>query len=292
MRIGLTILPEHPVAETRRRWAALEELGFDHGWTFDHLGWRSLADSPWFGTVPTLSVAALATSRLEIGPLVTSPNFRHPVVLARDVITLDEISEGRVTIGLGAGGSGHDTEVLGAPPPANRAARFEEFTTLLDRLLREDHVTVEGEYFSAVDARTLPGCRQRPRVPFVVAANGPRAMRLAATVGDGWVTTGAKVGTLDAWWAAVRDAAGRMSEALETSDRGAGPRGFRRFLQTDAAPTSSIASAACFEDFVGRAAELGFTDVVAPWPRADGPFAGEQHVVDDIAADVLPRWQA
>lgn len=71
--------------------------GFDHGWTFDRLGWDGLIDGPWHGTVPTLTLAALVTSRLEIGSLVAGPNFRHPVSLSRDLIGLGEISEGRLT---------------------------------------------------------------------------------------------------------------------------------------------------------------------------------------------------
>ena len=74
--------------------------------------------------------------------------------------------------------------------PAQRVDRFAEFLELLDALLRGDRVTWSGSYFSAVDARSTPGPVQKPRPPFVVAANGPRAMALAARYGDGWVTTG------------------------------------------------------------------------------------------------------
>src|SRR5699024_10511706 len=117
---------------------------------------------------------------------VASPNFRHPVPFAKDVMGLDDISEGRLLLGVGAGGTGFDAEVLGPPvTPRVRADRFEEFVELLDVLLRDPVTTWSGTHFEAHGARMLPGCVQQPRVPFVVAANGPRALRVAARHGQG-----------------------------------------------------------------------------------------------------------
>ncbi|MGF1664049.1 MAG: LLM class flavin-dependent oxidoreductase [Kineosporiaceae bacterium] len=130
MRIGVVILPDLRWREALPRWREAEARGFDTAWTYDHLSWRSLRDGPWLGAVPLLAAVAAATSTLRIGTLVTSPNYRHPALLAKDVMTLDEVSGGRVDLGLGAGGAGYDADVLGAPrlSPADRAARFEEFT--------------------------------------------------------------------------------------------------------------------------------------------------------------------
>ena len=86
MRLGVCILPDLRWPEQRRLWQRAEELGFDHAWTYDHLAWRSLRNEPWFGAVPTLTAAALATSRIRIGPLVASPNYRHPVPFAKELI--------------------------------------------------------------------------------------------------------------------------------------------------------------------------------------------------------------
>ena len=73
--------------------AMAEELGFDHGWTYDHLTWRTFRDSTWFAAVPQLAAAAMVTERVRIGTLVASPNFRHPVPFAKDLITLDDLTE-------------------------------------------------------------------------------------------------------------------------------------------------------------------------------------------------------
>ena len=113
VRIGIALLPEQDWAAAAERWKRVEEYGFDHGWFLDHLAWRSLADSPWFATVPILAGAALSTSSLRLGTIVTTPNFRHPVPLAKELMTLDMMSGGRLTIGLGAGAPGHDARMLG-----------------------------------------------------------------------------------------------------------------------------------------------------------------------------------
>ena len=205
-----------------------EEYGFAHAWTYDHLGWRDLVEGPWFDSIVTLTAAAHATSSIRLGPLVASPNFRHPVHFAREITALDDVSGGRLTLGLGAGTPppNFDAVVLGHPElaPGERADRFAEFVELLDLLLREERVTWRGSHYEAVDARSTPGCVQSPRVPFVVAANGRRAMRLAERFGEGWITTGGQADEIESWWRSVADRAARFG--------GSGDR----YLMLDSAP--------------------------------------------------------
>jgi len=285
MRIGVVVLPEHRAAEMAARWRALEAMGFDHGWTYDHLAWRDLADDPWFATVPTLTLAAVSTTRLRLGTWVASPNFRHPVPFAKELMSLDDISSGRFVLGVGAGGGGWDAEVLGSPEltPGRRMDRLEEFVELLDLLLRQGETTWSGAWFSAVRARMHPGCVQQPRLPFVVAANAPRGVRLAARLGDGWATTGPATDDRQQWWDGVRVAADGFDLAL--ADAGRDPADVDRYLSVDV-PDLAVSSAGHFADVVGLAAGLGFTDVVTHWPRATGPYAGDAGVLQQVAADL------
>ncbi|MFI5836984.1 LLM class flavin-dependent oxidoreductase [Micromonospora sp. NPDC051300] len=288
MRIGIVILPDQRWSEARHRWAQADEWGFDHTWTYDHLGWRDLVDGPWFDSWTTLTAAATVTSRVRLGTLVASPNFRHPAAFARQVTALDDVSGGRVLLGLGAGGIGFDSAVLGGEtlPPRQRVDRFAEFTELLDLILREDGTTWRGEWFAAVDARNNPGCVQRPRVPFVMAANGPRSMRLVARFGQGWVTTGLDGDDLEAWWGTVAELSDRMTRTLEEAGRD--PATLDRYLSLDSAPVFSLTSADLFAEQVARAARLGFTDVVTHWPRASSWYAGDEAVLAEVAA-LLPE---
>jgi alkanesulfonate monooxygenase SsuD/methylene tetrahydromethanopterin reductase-like flavin-dependent oxidoreductase (luciferase family) len=99
------------------------------------------------------------TTRIRLGPLVASPNFRHPVPFAKEIMTLDDVSNGRLTLGLGAGGVGWDATILGQAAWSldERADRFTEFVELTDLLLREPAASSRGRYYSADEARTYPG---------------------------------------------------------------------------------------------------------------------------------------
>ncbi|GAA0240041.1 LLM class flavin-dependent oxidoreductase [Saccharothrix mutabilis subsp. mutabilis] len=290
MRVGIVILPEDRWWIAEPKWRAAEEYGFAHAWTCDRLGGGG-ADAPWFSAVPTLTAAAAVTSTIRLGTLVSTPEHRHPVPFARDLLTLDDLSDGRITLGLGAG-RGEDEALLGGDPPTagQRLDRFTEFVTALDRLLAQDRTTWNGERYAAVDVGSAPGCVQRPRLPFTIAATGPRALAVAAAFGTGWVTTGAAAEDDDAWWTGVAALARRFDAALAAADR---PRArVDRHLVLDAAPVYSLSSVERFRDAAGRAAELGFTDVVVHWPRGDGPYAGREAVVERVAEEVLPELAA
>jgi alkanesulfonate monooxygenase SsuD/methylene tetrahydromethanopterin reductase-like flavin-dependent oxidoreductase (luciferase family) len=85
VRFSIVILADQRWQRAARRWQQAEAYGFDHAWTYDHLGWRDLVGGPWFDAVPTLTAAALATSTIALGTLVASPNFRHAVCFARQL---------------------------------------------------------------------------------------------------------------------------------------------------------------------------------------------------------------
>jgi alkanesulfonate monooxygenase SsuD/methylene tetrahydromethanopterin reductase-like flavin-dependent oxidoreductase (luciferase family) len=295
MRVGLVILPQRPWAEQAEQWRRAEAYGFDHLWTYDHLTWGPLAGTPWGATVPTLVAAAAVTTSVPLGTWVASPNYRHPVPFARELAALDDVSGGRAVLGIGAGGSGSDARVLGGPElgPAERAARFEEFVEVLDAVLTSPTTTRSGTFYAAVDARTTMPCVQSPRLPFVVAANGPRTIRLAVRLGLGWATTGSapwrSPGDDDEWWDGVARLSDEVDEALAAAGRA--PSSLRRYLSVDAAPTFALVSAAHLEDVVGRAAALGFTDVVAHWPLPGAPvYDAPESVLDEVAA-LLPTFR-
>jgi alkanesulfonate monooxygenase SsuD/methylene tetrahydromethanopterin reductase-like flavin-dependent oxidoreductase (luciferase family) len=286
MRLGVVILPELRWPSARQRWQRAEALGFEHAWTFDHLAWRSMRDRPWFGAVPTLTAAAAATERIRLGPLVASPNFRHPVPFAKELVTLDDVSDGRLILGLGAGGLGWDATILGQRPwsTLERADRFAEFVDLTDQLLREPATSYRGRYYAADEARTYPGCVQQPRVPFAIAATGGRGMRLAATHAELWVTTGGPRGEdplpAAAGARAIRAQLDRLDAACAAAGRD--PRSLRRLLLAGQAVDSGLASVDAFHETIGRYAEAGVTDFVVPWPRPDEPFVGNLETFERV----------
>jgi alkanesulfonate monooxygenase SsuD/methylene tetrahydromethanopterin reductase-like flavin-dependent oxidoreductase (luciferase family) len=293
MRVGVVCLPTDPWPQWRARARHLEDLGYDHLWTYDHLSWRRYADGPWHASLPLLTATAAVTSRIRLGTMVSSPNFRHPVTLAKDAMTLDEVSGGRLTLGVGAGGTGFDAQVLGQAPwsRGERTARFGEFLHLLDRLLRDPATTWSGRYYAAHDARMIPGSVQRPRVPLAVAAAGPRTVAFAARYGDAWITDGDPAEdepTPEGTARFLREQGDRLDE--ECVRVGRDPSSVHRIFLAHQSPLSSVEA---FTEFAHTYAELGVTDLVFHHPRSDDPrWNDAPAIVDTIASEVLPALRS
>jgi probable F420-dependent oxidoreductase len=157
----------------------IEELGYDTLLITDHI-------TSQLAPIPAMAAALEATSRLRVGSYVFSNDYRNPVMLAKEIATLDVLSGGRVEFGIGAGWSVRDYEMLGIPydPPATRVPRMMEAVRLMDRLFAEDTVDSSGRYYSVRGAKVLPKPVQRPRPPLMIGAGGPRMLRFAARHAD------------------------------------------------------------------------------------------------------------
>jgi alkanesulfonate monooxygenase SsuD/methylene tetrahydromethanopterin reductase-like flavin-dependent oxidoreductase (luciferase family) len=294
MRFGVLLLPTDPWADALARARHIEALGYDHLWTYDHLSWRRYRGRRWFSAVPWLTGIAGGTDRIRLGTMVASPNMRHPLTLAQDVVTADHVSGGRFVLGLGAGGIGvgsYDSTVFGGEPLTRKevTARFGEFVELIDRLLLEPTVSYAGDYYTVHEACVQPACVQTPRVPLALAATGPRSLALAARYADAWITFGDPSDLTAAGTdAIVRTQSARLDDACSAIGRD--PGSIERIYMIGNTEEHPLASVAAFEDFTGRYAALGFTDLVFHHPRADDPVWPEpEQIVDDIAREVLPR---
>jgi len=166
-----------------------------------------------------------------------------------------------------------------------RHERFVEFVTALDELLRFEPagsggISFDGEWFTAVNARMVGVPAQTPRMPLVVAANGPKGLAMVAERADGWVTTGRDGVVGDEWWAGVAELGGRLDDALAAQGR----ESIDRYLSLDSGGILALESVGAWEDAVGRASALGFTDVIYHWPRAEGVYAGSEEVLFEVAS--------
>ena len=287
MDVSVVVLPDRPYPEIVAAAQTAEAHGARTVWTYDHLAWRDLADGPWLGMVPLLGALSRDTTSVRLGPLVTSPNFRHPVTLAKDAMSIDVLSGGRLDLGIGGGGIGVDATVLGGEvlPPPERVARLSEFVDLLDVLLREPAgVTVRGDRYTAVDARMLPGCVQRPRAPFTIAASGPKALAVVARHGQGWVTVGPLTDVDRETWLETVAAQGRALDAACTA-HGRDPSSVRRIALVSLGQAWATASLDAYDDLVARLAGSGFDEIAVHWPR---PWEG-RGVPDDLIVPVLQR---
>lgn len=174
-------------------WAqAADQLGYDSIWNQDHLIFRN---APWMepgapseGVHECWSVlAALAavTTRVEIGPLVSCTSFRNPALLAKIADTVDEISGGRLVLGLGAGW--HEPEYHAFDYPFDRrVSRFEEAVGIIHSLLKTGHADVEGQFYSARDCELRPRGPRPDGPPIMIGTSGDRMLSLTARFADRW----------------------------------------------------------------------------------------------------------
>lgn len=291
VRLGVVVLPEYEWARTRQIWTSLEQLGIDHAWMFDHHSWRTLRDRTWYDSLTMLTAVAGITDRIRLGTMVATPNFRHPVVLAKQVMTLDEVSGGRFVFGVGAGAAGPDALLLGGTELSgqDRANRFAEFVELSDLLLRNQVTDYVGRHFTAVGARMIPGCVQRPRVPLAIAASGPRGLAVVARHADVWVTIGdarqpgARRETDS--WRLLGEQMCRLEDACERVGRDV--REMRKLVNVSRIVSSPYETVERFADVVSHCRELGFTDVVVNHPRPDGVFSGTEAAFENAMHAVL-----
>jgi alkanesulfonate monooxygenase SsuD/methylene tetrahydromethanopterin reductase-like flavin-dependent oxidoreductase (luciferase family) len=263
MRVGAIVLPDRPWAEVSSDWSLAEELGIDHCWTFDHLTMGAHSSVPWHAFAPVLAAAALATSRMQIGVLVATPNLHHPVTLSHTLATLHSIAGGRFIAGLGSGGRGPDATAQHLEPlsTADRIDRYGEFVDVLTGMLGGEVSAYSGRFFQVGRAQLrIPA----GDLPLWVAATGRRAMRIAARHGAGWVTNAA-VDELEAQ-AVMFDAA--------CAECGRDPRSPARVVEMSSTRRSELDSAAALVEEEERLADLGYTDLVVPFRGGDVALRG------------------
>jgi F420-dependent oxidoreductase-like protein len=231
-----------------------EQAGFDGAWIFDHF-------QPLYGEGPgpcmeawtLLAALAASTERIRLGALVTGMTYRHPSVLAAEVVTVDHVSSGRLELGIGAGWFEPEHRELGIDlqPLGERVDRFDEGLQVIVALMTEDGVNFEGEHFQLRGATILPRPVQRPHPPVWIGASGPRMLGIVARLADVWHTFGSPAEVA------------RLSEMLDTKLAGVGRDA------ADVARASSLSIEGSWDDVrreVDGYAEVGVSYLVVGWP--------------------------
>src|SRR5215212_8870689 len=173
--------------EVLARAKAAEAAGFDSLWVPDHLIIRFPDTKPegvWEGWSFLAAVAA-STERVELGQLVTCTTFRNPALLAKMADTVDEISGGRLTLGLGAGWNEAEYRAFGYPFD-HRVDRFEEALTIIAGLLGDGQIDFDGTYYQARDCELRPRGPRPGGPPIMIGTTGKRMMGLTARHADQW----------------------------------------------------------------------------------------------------------
>ncbi|MHA2281232.1 MAG: LLM class flavin-dependent oxidoreductase [Promethearchaeota archaeon] len=177
------------------RWRLIESLGFDSIWLGDHFTDPVNNTGHWFESWTLLASLAVVTEKVRLGALVTSMPLRRPAVLARQALTVDHISNGRLEIGLGTGGRGDPVHhMLGIEDwvGSERVDRFKDQVEIIDRLLRQDVSSYNGKFYKLNEATMNPPTIQKPRPPIVIAAMRKGMLKVAAKYADTWNSFGSE----------------------------------------------------------------------------------------------------
>jgi alkanesulfonate monooxygenase SsuD/methylene tetrahydromethanopterin reductase-like flavin-dependent oxidoreductase (luciferase family) len=294
LRFGILVLQNYPWPEIAEQVRRYEALGLDSLWVADHFvdPWEPAGS--WFECWMLVAALATQTGQIRLGPLVSHVLYRNPALLARQAMTVDHLSGGRLELGLGAGASEYDRSMTGVPswPAAERVQRFKEAVEIVDQMLRSEVTTHHGRYYSVHDAAMGPGPLQRPRPPITIAASGPNMVKIAARYADTWNTEG---NYRELWHGRAtpadvlrmtRERGELLSEAAAALGRDPGDIARSFLAGFSPAPESAWASEDAFQDFVGRYREIGCTEFIFPEPAAD-----EIAVFERVTESIIPALQ-
>ena len=173
------------------QWQLAEELGFDSVWLFDHfMALYGDPDGPCLETSTLLAALALKTSRVKCGVLVYGNTHRHPAVLAKEIVTIDHVSDGRAILGIGAGWNEREHEAYSIPFPSagDRVSMLDESLTAMTSLFTESRTTFAGKHYQFVDAPFAPKPIQ-DHLPVLIGGERPKMLRVIARHADYWDTS-------------------------------------------------------------------------------------------------------
>jgi alkanesulfonate monooxygenase SsuD/methylene tetrahydromethanopterin reductase-like flavin-dependent oxidoreductase (luciferase family) len=290
LRFGVILLQDSPWSNLVKLFQKVETLGFDSAWIADHYVNYANPAGPWLDGWTSLAALANCTSKIRIGTLVTSIPFRHPAVLARQAMTVDHVSNGRLELGIGAGSPGkidpsYAMTGIADWPFKERTERFREYVAVVDTLLRNPKSTYDGNYYHLNDAIMAPTPLQKPRPPLVIAGHVKASLRTAAEFADTWVSFGADFGAPHEIVAQkTQDRIAYLEKYCEKIGRD--PLSIRRALLIfGAEANTAFASEGKFIEIVERYTALGITDFVFYYPF----FAPDQiPTFEQIAKTTIP----
>ena len=285
MRIGAIVLQALPWSELAPVFRRIEEIGCDVAYVADHLTHPTMVGE-WLGEAfATLAAAATVTDGVELGTLVASAAFRSPVTLSRSAATVQDVSGGRLVLGLGSGSPHCAAADRGAhPTPRELVDRFADVVEGLGRVWADDE-SWHGKVLSYDGSQVSPLAPGSTPPFLLLAAHGPRTFDLVARHADGWSTYGGAPATQlppDEFWQAVALQSGAVTEACERVGR---TEPLRRSLLLGYGTIRPLESAETFRECLDRAEEHGFDEVVVYWPygEAGGRFAGDPDVLASLA---------
>lgn len=292
LRFQVVVLPNTDWNALLARFLAVEELGFDLVGMADHFVDWTNPPSPWFDLWSQAAAVAANTSRIRLSTCVAQIPLRNPAMLARQALSVDHISNGRLELGLGLGlPIDPSYAMMGIPNWSNkeRVARFGEYVEIVDGLLTNEVTSYKGEFYQIDAAVMNPRPVQKPRPPIMIAAMGPVMLKKAARYADIWNSlsfaedfdqqmneTRHRIEQVDEHCAAIGRDPGTLRRSYLMFDAKARPSGgLIKYYESES----------MFTDMVERVMELGVTDIGMYYPMREEQLP----MFEKIATEVIPK---
>jgi alkanesulfonate monooxygenase SsuD/methylene tetrahydromethanopterin reductase-like flavin-dependent oxidoreductase (luciferase family) len=293
LRFIVAAMQEVSWPEMIERWQYLELAGLDGIMLADHFVNFANPTAPWYEGWTMLAALATQTKTIRIGLLSAIP-WRNPAFLARQAMTVDHISNGRLELGLGAGAPGIvdiSYAMTGTPdwPPKERVDRFLEVVEIVDQLLRYPETTYTGHYYQIKGTIINPQPVQKPRPPLMIGGNGPRMLKIAAQYADTWNTFGGiDIKSFDEMLSLTCERNARLEKYC--AEIGRDPTTLRRsvLIYTNEEYQRIYSVPGAFEEIVKRYQEIGITEIIFFYPFVPMLMPMFEHIVNEA----IPRLRS
>lgn len=291
LRFQVVVVPNTDWSALLTRFQLVEELGFDVLGMADHFVDWTNPPSPWFDLWTQAAAVAAKTTRVRLSACVAQIPLRNPAMLARQALSVEHISNGRLELGLGLGLTTDPSyDMMGIPNWDNRerVARFVEYVEIVDQMLTNEVTSYKGNFYEVNGAVMNPRPLQKPRPPIMIAAMGPVMLKKAAQYADIWNS----LCFAEDFEEQMRETRDRIAQVDEhCAAIGRDPGGLRRsYLMFDASARHSggmfryYESEGIFTDMVERVMELGVTDIGMYYPMREEQLPMFERIATEVIA--------
>jgi F420-dependent oxidoreductase-like protein len=272
LRFGLGTGNRKPLPELIRNWQMIENLGWDTAWVVDHFMAGDNEDTPYYEAWTLIAALGMVTNRIRFGIMVSGNTYRNPGLLAKQALTIDHASNGRVELGIGAGWMEreHTAYSYPFPPVGERVEMFEEVLQIIKMLMTERRTDFNGTYYQFVDAPFEPKPLQKPHIPIVTGAMGKRTISISGRRADMWNTRSdpEKAKEQVGWLRAAAEKVGRNPDDIRMS------------VFTWTPPFEHVDH---LREMIQPYRELGFTDFIFPMPPEE-----QWDMLERVSREVIP----
>jgi alkanesulfonate monooxygenase SsuD/methylene tetrahydromethanopterin reductase-like flavin-dependent oxidoreductase (luciferase family) len=296
-KLGVITIQNAPWNKLVERWKYIDNAEFDSLWVADHFAHWKMRSMIFFECWTTLCGMACKTSRIRIGTAVTNIGWRHPAWLTKQAITVDHMSNGRLDLGLGAGGSSdleHSMTGIEKWSAREKVERFEEYVEIVDKLLCNPLISFHGKYYNLEEAIAQPNPVQKPRPPIHIGAHSSKMLKITAKYADTWNTLG-DIASLEETLEKIEERNNLLDRYCK--DIGRDPKTLRRSLgiyeheaMHNIGEMRIYQNLELLDDVIKQVHEVGINEVFIAYPFKEAEIPNFKYFTEEMLPELKRRF--